>query len=65
MLPEITEKILHAKATRGLTFAELAKAVGCNPVFLAAVSYRQAGASASRPAELLDALGLDSALIRS
>jgi cyanate lyase len=45
MLPEITEKILHAKAARGLTFAELAKVVGGSPVFLAAVCYRQAGAT--------------------
>ncbi|MGP0062876.1 MAG: cyanase [Isosphaeraceae bacterium] len=63
MLPEITEKILHAKAARGLTFAELAKAVGCSPVFLAAVSYRQAGATVEQAQKLLDALGLDSALI--
>ena len=59
MLPEITEKILHAKAAKGLTFAELAKVVGCSPVFLAAVCYRQAGATREQAEKLLEALGLD------
>ena len=58
MLPEVTEKILHAKSTKGLTFAELAKVVGCNPVFLAAVCYRQASATREQAEKLLDALGL-------
>jgi cyanate lyase len=63
MLPEITEKILNAKAARGLTFAELAKVVGCNPVFLAAVCYRQAGATREQAEALLDALGLEPVLL--
>jgi cyanate lyase len=58
MLPEVTETILHAKSTKGLTFAELAKVVGCSPVFLAAVCYRQASASREQAEKLLDALGL-------
>jgi cyanate lyase len=58
MLPEITEKILHAKATKGLTFAGLAKVVGCHPVFLAAVCYRQASATREQAEKLLDVLGL-------
>jgi cyanate lyase len=58
MLPEVTEKILQVKATKGLTFAELAKVVGCSPVFLAAVCYRQASATREQAEKLLDALGL-------
>jgi cyanate lyase len=59
MLPEITQKILHAKESKGLTFAELALVVGCSPVFLAAVCYRQASATREQAVKLLDALGLD------
>ena len=59
MLPEITQSILNAKLTKKLTFAELASAVGCNAVFLAAVCYRQASASHEQAVKLLDYLGLD------
>jgi cyanate lyase len=59
MLPELTEKIIHAKSSKGLTFAELAKIVGCNPVFLAAVCYRQASATREQAIKLLEALGLE------
>ncbi len=62
MLPEITETILHAKAAKGLTFAALAKVVGCSPIFLAAVCYRQAGATREQAEALLAALGLDPGL---
>jgi cyanate lyase len=62
MLPEITETILNVKSARGLTFAELAKAVGCHPVWLAAVCYRQASPTHEQAVKLLDALGLDHAL---
>ncbi len=58
MIPELTEAILQAKAIRGLTFADLAKIVGCNPVFLAAVCYRQASATREQAEKLLEALGL-------
>jgi cyanate lyase len=58
MIPEVTQEILHAKAAKGLTFAELARAVGCSPVFLAAVCYRQASATREQAEKLLDALGL-------
>jgi cyanate lyase len=64
MNSEITQKILHAKSTRGLNFAELATAVGCSPIFLAAVCYRQASATEEHAGKLLDALGLDRALVR-
>jgi len=59
MLPEITQTILNAKSAKNLTFAELATIVGCNPVFLAAVCYRQASSSYEQAVKLLDALGLD------
>ena len=58
MLAEVTEKILHAKAARGLTFADLAKTLECSPVFLAAVCYRQASATREQAEKLIDVLGL-------
>ncbi len=61
MIPEVTQEILHAKAAKGLTFAELARAVDCSPVFLAAVCYRQPSATREQAEKLLDALGLDAA----
>ena len=63
MQSEITQGILRAKAAKGLTFAELAKAVGCSPIFLAAVSYRQASATEEQAVKLLETLGLDRAHI--
>ena len=65
MLPEITQSILNAKLTKKLTFAELASAVGCDSVFLAAVCYRQASASHEQALKLLDYLGLDKTLVPS
>jgi cyanate lyase len=65
MLPEITQVILDAKLAKQLTFAALAKIVGCDPVFLAAVCYRQASASQEQAVKLLDALGLDRAMTAS
>ena len=62
MLPEITQTILRAKSAKELTFANLANIVGCNPVFLAAICYRQASASQEQAVKLLDALGLDHTL---
>jgi cyanate lyase len=59
MMPEITQTILHAKAAKNLTFTKLAQQAGCDPVFLAAVCYRQASASLEQALKLLDALGLD------
>jgi cyanate lyase len=62
LLPEITDTILSTKSAKGLTFAELAKAVGCHPVWLAAVCYRQASPTYEQAVKLLDALELDHAL---
>lgn len=63
MFPEITQLILRAKLAKELTFIDLATAVGCNPVFLAAVCYRQASASDGQAVKLLDVLGLDHSLV--
>jgi cyanate lyase len=65
MLAEITQEILRAKSAKQLTFAKLAASVGCDPVFLAAVCYRQASASNEQAVKLLDALGLDRSLAPS
>jgi len=61
MLPEVTRTILQAKAARAVTFSDLARTLGCSPVFLAAVCYRQASATCDQAERLLDALGLDAA----
>jgi cyanate lyase len=63
MHSDITETILRAKSAKGLTFADLAKTVACSPVFLAAVCYRQASATDEQAGKVLDALGLDRALL--
>lgn len=60
MLAEVTEKILQAKAAKGLTFADLARTVGCSPVFLAAVCYRQASATRAQAEKLIEVLQLGS-----
>ena len=59
VISEITEKLLRAKAAKGLTFGELANVVECSPIFLAAVCYRQASATAVQAVKLLDALEMD------
>jgi cyanate lyase len=62
VLAEITQTVLRAKSVKQLTFADLAQIIGCDPVFLAAVCYRQASASDEQAIKLLDALGLDHSL---
>ena len=57
-LPEITTKLLAAKKTKGLRFAELGKSVGRDEVWIAAVFYRQASASPEEASQLGAALGL-------
>ena len=59
MMSEITEELLQAKAAHGLTFGALAKDIGCSPIFLAAVVYRQASATREQAEKLIDALRLD------
>jgi cyanate lyase len=58
MLPEITQIILREKATKRLTFNDLADKIGCNPIFLAAACYRQASLSQEQAVKLLNALEL-------
>ena len=58
-IPEITQKLLTAKEKKGLTFAELAKILQSNEVWIASVIYRQASASLQEAKLLVDTLGLD------
>ncbi len=58
-LPEITRKLLAAKNTKGLTFADLGKVVGRDEVWVAALCYRQASASQEEASQLVGALGLE------
>lgn len=44
-ISEITEKLLAAKKAKGVTFADLEKAVGLDETWIASVIYRQASAS--------------------
>jgi cyanate lyase len=44
-LPEITVKLLAAKTTKGLTFADLGTMLGRDAVWVAALCYRQATAA--------------------
>lgn len=57
-VPEITQKLLAAKAAIGITFAELEKTVGRDEVWIAAVFYRQASASPEEAQKIVEALGL-------
>lgn len=57
-MPAITQKLLAAKATTGITFAELEQAVGRDEVWIAAVFYRQASASPEEAQKIVAALGL-------
>jgi cyanate lyase len=62
-LPAITVKLLEAKKAKGLTFADLEPVIGQDEVWIAAVFYRQASASAEEASKLLSALGLSEALV--
>jgi cyanate lyase len=62
-LPAITVKLLEAKKAKGLTFADLEPVIGQDEVWIAAVFYRQASASAAEASTLLTALGLSEALV--
>jgi cyanate lyase len=54
----ITATLLAAKKSKGVTFAELEAALGRDEVWIAAVIYRQASASADEASKLLHTLGL-------
>jgi len=58
-IPEITQKLLAAKMTKKVTFADLEKILGRDEVWIAAVIYRQASASQDEASKLVYALGLE------
>ncbi|KAL1662826.1 cyanate lyase C-terminal domain-containing protein [Schizophyllum commune] len=56
----ISERLFEAKARKGLTFDEIAKAVGRDEVWVAAAFYGQANPDAEELAKLGEVLGLQS-----
>jgi cyanate lyase len=62
-IPAITAKLLAAKKSKGLSFADLESSVGLDEVCIAAIFYRQAAASADEAGKILQALGLSQDLI--
>jgi cyanate lyase len=54
----ITETLFSAKKEKGLSFADLEKALGRDEVWIAALFYRQARASREEAEKLLSVLGL-------
>jgi cyanate lyase len=58
-IPDITEKLLTAKKRKGLSFADLEKAVGRDEIWIAALIYRQTSASQEEAEKLVSALGLE------
>ncbi len=62
-MPEMTAKLLAAKKAKGVSFADLEKAIGRDEVWIAAVVYRQASASEDEASKLLNALGLSDDLV--
>lgn len=61
-IPPITEKLLAAKKSKGLTFADLETILGLDEVLIASLFYRQATASEDEASKLLAALGLSADL---
>jgi cyanate lyase len=62
-IPPITQKLLAAKSTTGISFAALESMLGRDEVWIAAVFYRQASASEEEASKILQALGLSLDLI--
>ena len=60
-ISEITEKLLAAKKAQGISFADLEKLLGRDEVWIAALFYQQASASAEEAQKLATALDLDAA----
>lgn len=58
----ITEKLIAAKKTKGLTFAQLGELLGRDETWIASVFYRQASASSAEATQLLEALALPGSL---
>jgi cyanate lyase len=57
-IAEITQKLLAAKKSKGVSFEDLEKALGRDEVWIAAVIYRQAAPSLEEAETLLTALGV-------
>ncbi len=62
-LSTLTATLLEAKKAKDVTFAELEAVLGRDEVWIAAVIYRQASASAEEASKLLHTLGLGEELI--
>ena len=60
---EMTQTLLDAKKTKGLSFADLETVMGRNEVWIAALFYGQASASEDEATKLLSALGLGSEFV--
>ena len=63
-LSEITCKLLAAKKTKGLSFADLGKLIERDEVWVAALFYRQATASEQELEKITAALGLEQELYK-
>ena len=61
---DVVERLLKAKDEKGLSFEEIAKELGRNPVWVAALFYRQATASEEEAEKLKKLLNLDDELTR-
>ncbi len=58
-LPEMTNKLLQAKKTKGWSFADLGKIIGRDEVWISSLFYGQASASQEEADQLASALGLE------
>ncbi|HEY9909797.1 MAG TPA: cyanase [Thermosynechococcaceae cyanobacterium] len=58
-LPELTQQLLSAKQAKGLSFTDLEKILGRDEVWIAALFYGQASASAEEADKLVHVLGLE------
>ncbi|MBD2089819.1 cyanase [Microcoleus sp. FACHB-1515] len=63
MISAISQKLLAAKKAKGLSFADLEKMLDRDEVWIAAVFYGQARASAEEAQKILDAIDLGSEFI--
>ena len=59
-LLEITQKLLDAKQAKGMTFEDLGNILGRDPMWVAALMFRQATASEDEASKLITALDLPS-----
>lgn len=57
-IPEITQQLLAAKQSKGISFADLEKILDRDEVWIASLFYRQASASPEEAEKLTQALGL-------